>query len=92
MNVMPGPPCPSRAAKVKAGGRDGHIEKPIRPGTIGTHQIRMQQTVAEVTGRGGEHRLHVIRRERDVAYLDIAEVRANRVILSMTFSAITFLS
>ena len=36
---------------------------------------KVQQTVAEVAGRGAEHRLHVVRRERDVAYLDVAEVR-----------------
>jgi hypothetical protein len=32
----------------------------------------MQQTVTEVAGRSGEHGLHVVRREGDVAYLDIA--------------------
>jgi len=53
----------------------GMSRNPSRPGTVGSHQIRMQQTVAEVAGRSAEHRLHVVRRERDVAYLDVAEVR-----------------
>ena len=29
--------------------RTGHVEESFRPRTIGSHQIRMQQTVAEVT-------------------------------------------
>ena len=39
----------SRAAEVQPVNRDRHVEEAFRPRTIGSHQIRMQQTVAEVT-------------------------------------------
>src|SRR5262245_48735647 len=65
----------SRAAEVEPADRDRQVEEPLRPRTIGPHQIRMQQTVAEIAGRRAEHGVHVIRREGDVPDLDVAKVR-----------------
>src|SRR6188472_3872183 len=48
----PRAPMASRATEVKPVERDRHVEEPLGPRTVGPHQIRMQQTVAEVAGWG----------------------------------------
>src|SRR6516225_10527554 len=65
----------SRAAEVEAVDRNRNVEESLRAGAVGSHQIRMQQAVAEVAGWRAEHGVHVIRRKRDVADHDVLEIR-----------------
>ena len=52
----------------------GQVAETLGPGTVRAHQVGMQQAVAEVAGGGAEHGVHVVRREGDVADLDVLEV------------------
>src|ERR1700751_300202 len=54
----------SRAAEVEAIDRNRNVEESLRAGTVGSHQIGMQQTVAEVAGGRAEHGVHVVGRKR----------------------------
>src|SRR5882762_6259440 len=63
------------AAEIQPIDRNWQVEESLGAGPVLTHQIRVQQSMAEVARRRSEHGLHVIRRKGDVPDLNVPEVR-----------------
>jgi len=59
------------ATEVEPIDSDRHIAETTGPGQVRARQAGVQQSMAEVAGGSAHHRVHVVRREGEVADLDV---------------------